>query len=59
MNLKVRAVGILLVFFVSGVSQGAEVTQTNRPIPNEEGRYRSALLFASVVELIRDEYLDL
>jgi carboxyl-terminal processing protease len=24
----------------------------------EEGRYRSALLFASVIELIRDEYLD-
>ncbi len=59
MNLNARAAGILLVLFVSGVSQGAEVTQTNRPIPNEEGRYRSALILASVVEIIRDEYLDM
>ena len=60
MNLNARAAGILLAFVITGVSsQGAEVTQTNRPVPNEEGRYRSALLFASVVELIRDEYLEL
>ena len=60
MNLNARAAGILLASVITGVSsQGAEVTQTNRPVPNEEGRYRSALLFASVVELVRDEYLEL
>lgn len=41
-------------------SQAApEGLQTNSPTQNEEGRYRSALLFANVVELIRDEYLEL
>jgi len=33
--------------------------ENKSPIPSqEEGRYRSALLFANVIELIRDEYLD-
>lgn len=37
----------------------AELTQTNATPSSEEGRYRSALLFASVVEMIRDEYLEI
>jgi len=37
----------------------AELTQTNATASSEEGRYRSALLFASVVEMIRDEYLEI
>jgi carboxyl-terminal processing protease len=36
-----------------------ELTQTNTTSSTEEGRYRSALLFASVVEMIRDEYLEI
>ena len=36
-----------------------ELTQTNAAPSSEEGRYRSALLFASVVEMIRDEYLEI
>lgn len=36
-----------------------ELTQTNAIPSSEEGRYRSALLFASVVEMIRDEYLEI
>ena len=36
-----------------------ELTQTNATPSSEEGRYRSALLFASVVEMIRDEYLEI
>jgi len=36
-----------------------ELTQTNTTSSSEEGRYRSALLFASVVEMIRDEYLEI
>ena len=31
---------------------------TNSAAQGEEGRYRSALLFANVVELVRDEYLE-
>jgi len=37
----------------------AQLTQTNATPSSEEGRYRSALLFASVVEMIRDEYLEI
>ena len=37
----------------------AELAQTNATASSEEGRYRSALLFASVVEMIRDEYLEI
>lgn len=36
-----------------------ELAQTNATPSSEEGRYRSALLFASVVEMIRDEYLEI
>lgn len=53
----------LLLFVVAGFgvepSRALEASKTNAPTQNEEGRYRSALLFASVVEMVRDEYLDL
>lgn len=38
---------------------GAQTNPVARPsAQGEEGRYRSALLFANVVELVRDEYLE-
>jgi carboxyl-terminal processing protease len=59
MKKSLWAAGVL-VFWVGGqLCDSAEVTKTNIPSQSEEGRYRSALLFASVVELIRDEYLEL
>lgn len=36
----------------------AQEAKTKTTSQEEEGRYRSALLFANVVELIRDEYLE-
>ncbi|MCX6934700.1 MAG: S41 family peptidase [Verrucomicrobia bacterium] len=50
----------LVGFFLFGLSAWAapEGAKTNSPTQTEEGRYRSALLFANVVELIRDAYLD-
>ena len=51
--------GLLVCWGGVQLCESAEVTKTNIPSQNEEGRYRSALLFASVVELIRDEYLEL
>ena len=36
----------------------AQGNQTKTGSKEEEGRYRSALLFANVIELIRDEYLQ-
>ena len=45
---------------MGGLVWGApEVSKTTSAPQVEEGRYRSALLFANVVELIRDEYLDI
>ncbi len=49
--------GMALSFVLSG--EGADLTRTNAAPSGEEGRYRSALLFASVVEMIRDEYLEI
>jgi len=59
--MKVSAwVSVMLACWVGGqLCESAEVTKTNISSQSEEGRYRSALLFASVVELIRDEYLEL
>ena len=37
----------------------AEAPKPNPTTQSEEGRYRSALLFASVVEMVRDDYLEL
>ncbi|NBT89394.1 MAG: S41 family peptidase [Verrucomicrobia bacterium] len=36
----------------------AQEAKSKTPAKEEEGRYRSALLFANVIELIRDEYLE-
>lgn len=49
--------GVVWGFVLS--CNAAELTQTNATPSSEEGRYRSALLFASVVEMIRDEYLEI
>ncbi len=49
--------GMLWGFLLS--CNAVELTQTNAAPSSEEGRYRSALLFASVVEMIRDEYLEI
>lgn len=49
--------GMVWAFLLS--CNAVELTQTNAAPSSEEGRYRSALLFASVVEMIRDEYLEI
>jgi len=49
--------GVVWGFVLS--CNAVELTQTNAAATSEEGRYRSALLFASVVEMIRDEYLEI
>ena len=49
--------GVVWGFVLS--CNAVELTQTNATPSSEEGRYRSALLFASVVEMIRDEYLEI
>lgn len=45
---------------LAGLATGllAQENKSKTASKEEEGRYRSALLFANVVELIRDEYLD-
>ena len=48
-----------LFWIAASVWAAPEGTKTNSATQPEEGRYRSALLFANVVELIRDEYLDI
>ena len=40
-------------------ASAAETPKPNPTTQSEEGRYRSALLFASVVEMVRDDYLEL
>ena len=48
-------------FFAAAVLVPALPAEENKPKENskeEEGRYRSALLFANVIELVRDEYLE-
>ena len=51
-----------ILFFTLFWTAGAAFGHTNNPAhpggQGEEGRYRSALLFANVVELVRDEYLE-
>ena len=48
------------LFWIAASAWAApEGNKTNSATQPEEGRYRSALLFANVVELIRDEYLDI
>ena len=52
---------LLLIAVTAGwllPSAWAEEGKTQTSSQDEEGRYRSALLFANVVELIRDEYLE-
>lgn len=52
---------VLLTAFVGTLLLPQLVAQENKTktaSKEEEGRYRSALLFANVIELIRDEYLD-
>ena len=49
--------GMVWAFLLS--CNAVELAQTNATPSSEEGRYRSALLFASVVEMIRDEYLEI
>ena len=56
-----RLGGFLVAVVASGLwstSLLAEENKAKTPSRQEEGRYRSALLFANVIELIRDEYLD-
>ena len=51
-----------IIFPCLALLAGVSLAQTNKSPPSlaqgEEGRYRSALLFANVVELVRDEYLE-
>ena len=51
---------LLAVIFLAGLASGlvAQEQKNKTATKEEEGRYRSALLFANVIELIRDEYLD-
>jgi len=44
------------VMLIPGLS--AQENKSKAASKEEEGRYRSALLFANVIELIRDEYLE-
>jgi len=57
MNLqRFLAAGVAGVVLVSG--SWAQEKKSPIASKEEEGRYRSALLFANVIELIRDEYLE-
>ena len=55
-----KSAPIVLFCLLLGVDFGSSQTNptTHSVAQGEEGRYRSALLFANVVELVRDEYLD-
>jgi len=56
-----RIPGVLCAALAGGVILPALWAQETKPktaSQEEEGRYRSALLFANVIELIRDEYLE-
>lgn len=57
MRIRLCIWGMVWGFVLS--CNAAQLTQTNATQSSEEGRYRSALLFASVVEMIRDEYLEI
>ena len=57
MRICLTILGVVWGFVLS--CNAVELTQTNATPSSEEGRYRSALLFASVVEMIRDEYLEI
>ncbi len=57
MRIRLCIWGMVWGFILS--CNAGELTQTNAAPSSEEGRYRSALLFASVVEMIRDEYLEI
>jgi len=57
MRIRLCIWGMVWGFVLS--CNAAQLTQTNATPSSEEGRYRSALLFASVVEMIRDEYLEI
>ena len=52
----VLAVGCAGMLFLPALS--AQENKAKTSSKEEEGRYRSALLFANVIELIRDEYLE-
>jgi len=56
-----RLKGLLVAVLAAGLLSSplsAEESKAKNTSKQEEGRYRSALLFANVIELIRDEYLD-
>lgn len=56
-----RREGFLVAVLALGLGSSslpAEEMKAKGSSKQEEGRYRSALLFANVIELIRDEYLD-
>ena len=53
-----RFLVLVLALGLGSLSLSAEETKAKSSSKQEEGRYRSALLFANVIELIRDEYLD-
>ena len=55
-----KSAPIVLLCLLLGADFGSSQTNptTHSVAQGEEGRYRSALLFANVVELVRDEYLD-
>ena len=55
-----KSAPIVLFCLLLGADFGSSQTNptTHSVAQGEEGRYRSALLFANVVELVRDEYLD-
>jgi len=50
--------GPACLLFGVGIGWAQANKSTNAATQGEEGRYRSALLFANVVELVRDEYLE-
>jgi len=57
MNLRCFLAAVVLgTVLISGL--WAQEKKSPIASKEEEGRYRSALLFANVIELIRDEYLD-
>lgn len=50
--------GVLIALAMLAPALFAQEKSTKTASQEEEGRYRSALLFANVIELIRDEYLE-
>ena len=55
---RFRGFLLMLAAGLATTSLWAQENKKQVAVKEEEGRYRSALLFANVVELIRDEYLE-